>query len=315
MAVVGMGMGMMGMAVVGMGMGDGGDGCDGDGDGDAGGDGGDGDGDGDDGDGCGGDGDGDGLVMGMDVELCVLCPVCREPLSYDANALLSSPLPEFPQASSDSSATPCTDALDPPIPAQSLSPPPLSECSDQNPLPPPVENKSNLPHHPAPHGRRQQPEFRGGRRARGGGHAAHMVPPPVLENLARLSVSSAENSRNFEAQLGDGHSAQLRQAFGDEHVRTDHQETPGAKHEHATSDITETGAKERGTRQEHERGRRYGPRRPPYSHFQERSTQWDNGGNIHYYRGARGHRAGPHRGTWKRSRQRTENELRKEGVL
>lgn len=156
---------------------------------------------------------------------------------------------------------------------------------------------------------------------------AHAVPVPVLENLAKLSVSAAESSRNSGApqdasEQGNGHlvevKEQLNQALGDESIETSHQEPSESKHEqHAMSDNAETGARERGVRQERERGRRYGPRGPPYSHWHERNAQWENGGNVHHHhhRGARGHRAGHHRGNGKNWHQRTESELRKEGVL
>ncbi|MCI4384711.1 hypothetical protein PGIGA_G00041890 [Pangasianodon gigas] len=300
---------------------------------------------------------------GKDEELCVACPVCREPLRYDVNALLSSPPPNFPQkilerqrekggvidpeaesnrflihinhAPADSSDPASADAPDP----DSAQPPPHPlppEGSNQNPRPPRAENASCPPHRRAPHapyGRRQQVEFRGGRRDRGkggggrGGHMAHAVPPPVLENLAKLSVSAAESSRNGGApqdtsEHGDGHLVEVkeppRRALGDESAETSHQETPESKLEqHVASDGAQTGARERGTRQERDRGRRQGPRGPPYSHRHERNAQWDNGVNVHHHhhRGARGHRASHHRGNGKSWHQRTESEFRKEGVL
>lgn len=179
-------------------------------------------------------------------------------------------------------------------------------------------------------------EFRGGRRDRGkggggrGGHAARVVPLPVLENtLAKLSVSAAESSRNGGAlqatsEHRDRHLVEVkeqpRRALGDKSVETSHQETPESKHEQdVTSDGAQTGARERGTREERAGGRRHGPRGPLYSHWHERNPQWDNSGNVHHYRhhhrGARAPRAGHHRGNGKSLYQRTESELRKEGVL
>ncbi|XP_062874701.1 E3 ubiquitin-protein ligase RNF25 [Trichomycterus rosablanca] len=38
---------------------------------------------------------------GADEELSVVCPVCREPLTYDVNTLLSSPVPNIPQQEDD----------------------------------------------------------------------------------------------------------------------------------------------------------------------------------------------------------------------
>ncbi|XP_053475082.1 E3 ubiquitin-protein ligase RNF25 [Ictalurus furcatus] len=317
---------------------------------------------------------------GEDEELCVVCPVCREPLMYDVNALLSSPVPKFPQqedeavtaefkrkwaelqkilerqrekggvidpeaesnrflihinhAPTDSSDPACVHAPDTDS-AQQLSPPPPPppECSNQNPQPLRAENRPcpshrRAPH--APHGRRPQVEFRGGRRDRGkggGGRGGHAVSPPVLENLAKLSMSAAESSRNSGApqdtsEHGDGRLAeakeQPRQALGDESVEMSREEMNESKHEqHVTSGGAQTGARERGTRQDRDRGRRHGPRGPPYSHWHERNAQWDNGGNVHHHhhRGTRGHRGGHYRGNGKSWHQRTESELRKEGVF
>ncbi|XP_058267833.1 E3 ubiquitin-protein ligase RNF25 isoform X1 [Hemibagrus wyckioides] len=313
----------------------------------------------------------------QDQELCVVCPVCREPLMYNVNALLSCPQPNYPQQEdeavtgefkrkwvelqkildrqrekggvidpeaesnrflihindvpTDSSDPICTNAPDP---AQALPPPPPPpEGPNQNPRPAPVENTSHPPHRQAPHGRRQQAGFRGGRRDRGkgeggrGGHAAHAVPPPVLENMAKLSVSASESSRSNGApedtrEHRDGHLAvvkdQPRRALVEVTGKTSHEETPGSKHEqHVPLDSAQTGARERGSRQDRERGRRYGPHGPSYSHWHERNAQWDNGGNVHHHhlRGARGHRTGHYRGNGKSWHQRTESELRKEGVL
>ncbi|MCJ8738936.1 hypothetical protein PDJAM_G00041470 [Pangasius djambal] len=243
-----------------------------------------------------------------------------------------------PAVSSDLAST---DAPDPDS-AQPLPQPLPPDGSNQNPRPLRAENTScpphrrapHVPHAPhAPHGRRQQMEFRGGRRDRGkggggrGGHVAHAVPPPVLENLAKLSVSAAESSRNGGApqdtsEHRDRHLVEVkeqpRRALADESVETSHQETPETKPEqHVTSDGAQTGARERGTRQERDRGRRQGPRGPPYSHRHERNAPWDNGGNVHHHhhRGARGHRASHHRGNGKSWYQRNESEFRKEGVL
>lgn len=173
-------------------------------------------------------------------------------------------------------------------------------------------------------------EFRGGRRDRGkggggrGGHGAHAVPPSVLENLAKLSVSAADSSRDSGApqdtsEHGDGHVVDVkelpRQALGDE-SETSHQETQESKHEQqVTSDGIQTGAGEQGMRQERDRGRRLGPRGPSHSRWHDRNAPLDNGGYVHHHRGARGHWAGHHRGNGKSWHQRTDSELRKEGVL
>ncbi|KAM9456723.1 E3 ubiquitin-protein ligase RNF25 isoform 2-T2 [Clarias gariepinus] len=310
-------------------------------------------------------------------ELCVVCPVCREPLEYDLNTLLSSPQPSFSQedsavsaefkrkwadlqkildrqrekggvidpeaesnrflihinhAPADSSDSACADASDPDS-AQILPPPPLPPaCSNQNPRPPRAENAAYPSYRRAlwgSHGRRQQGEFRGGRRDRGkggggrGGHAAHAVPPCVLENLTKLSVSVAESSRNSEAPQDasrnlDRHLVKVIEeavpALEDERVETSLQDAPESKHE---QQAVSNRARERGTGQERDRGRRHGPRGPPYSHWHERNSQWDNGGNVHHHhhRGARGQRAGHHRGNGKSWHQRTESEFKKEGVL
>ncbi|XP_026990530.2 E3 ubiquitin-protein ligase RNF25 isoform X4 [Tachysurus fulvidraco] len=313
---------------------------------------------------------------GQDKELCVVCPVCREPLMYDMNALLSSPPPSFPQqedetvtaefkrrwvklqkvlarqrerggvidpeaesnrflihindAPADSSDPTCANAPDPSDPAQPLTPPPPPECPLQNTHPPRLDNMSTPPHRHTFHGRRQQVGFRGGRRDRGkreggrGGPAAHVIPPPVLESLGKLSVSAAKSSRNNgepedPSKYRDGHLAevkdQLGQALLDESGKTSRQETKPEPL--VLPHDTQTGARKQGARQEREKGRRYGPRGPTYGHWHERNAQWDNGGNIqhHHLRGATGHQTGHYRGNGKNWHQRTESELRKEGVL
>lgn len=176
-------------------------------------------------------------------------------------------------------------------------------------------------------------EFRGGRRDRGkrgagrGGHVTHAVPLPVLENLAKLSMSAAESSRNNSApqdtsEQGNRHLVEVKdqpiQALGDEDIETSNQEPSDSKHEqHVMSDNAQTGARERGMRQERDWGRKHRPRGPPYSHWHERNAQWENGGNVHHqhHRGVRGHRAGLLRGNRKSWHQRPESELMKEGVL
>lgn len=234
------------------------------------------------------------------------------------------------EAPTDSSDSTCANAPDPSDPAQPLTPPPPLECPLQNTHPPRVENMSIPPHRHSFHGRRQQVGFRGGRRDRGkreggrGGPAAHVIPPPVLESLGKLSVSAAKSSRNNGepedlSKYRDGHLAevkdQLGQALLDESGKTSHQETKPEPH--VLSHDTQTGARKQGARHEREKGRRYGPRGPPYSHWHERNAQWDNGGNVHHHhlRGATGHRTGHYRGNGKSWYQRTESELRKEGVL
>lgn len=171
-------------------------------------------------------------------------------------------------------------------------------------------------------------EFRGRRRDLGrrgggrGGHIAHVVPLPVLENLAKLSMSAAESSRNNRApkdtsEQGIRHLDEVKeqpiQALGDKDIETSPREPSESKHEqHVMSDNAQTRARERGTRQERDQGRRHGP---PYGHWYERNTHWENGGNVHHHRGVRGHRAGHHRGNGKSWHQRPESELMKEGVL
>lgn len=240
------------------------------------------------------------------------------------------------KASADSSDSGCADAPDPDS-VQPLPPPLSPECSNQNSRPSQVENTSCPSHRhappapQAPRGRRQQWEFKGGRRDRGkggggrGGHRAQAVPPPVLENLAKLSVSAAESSRNSGALQDTKHGDRRlvvikelpRRALGNESVETSQQETPESNQEQHVTDGVQPGARERRMRQEQDRGRRHGAHGPPYSHWHERNAQWDNGGYIHHHRhrGARGHRAGHHRGNGKNWHQRTESELRKEGVL
>lgn len=176
-------------------------------------------------------------------------------------------------------------------------------------------------------------EFRGGKRDRGrrgggrGGHAAHTVPPPVLKNLAKLTVSTAGCTRNNGAlqntsEQRDRHPVevkdQLRQALGGESVETSQQDAQGGEQEqHVVADSIQTGARERATRLDRDGGRKYGPCGPPNGYWHERNAEWDNGGIVyhHHHRGTRGHRRGQHRGNRKSWHQRAESGLRKEEVL
>ncbi|XP_022532979.1 E3 ubiquitin-protein ligase RNF25 isoform X2 [Astyanax mexicanus] len=338
-------------------------------------------------------------------ELSVVCPVCRESLSYDVNALLSSPAPDFPQQEDeavgaefkrkweslqkilehqkekggvidpevesnrflihinetpvDSDST-CSDATNPessrPLPAV----PP--ECPSQTPAPQ-AQHSSHHSHRRAPHYRRQHGEFRGGRRGRGRGGGRNEppfqgIPAPVVENLTKLNISSAESSQNhiqnsllpqnndlpaesteqghsLEPKANSGQTSTFRKTAGEICVGTCHQDTLAEGHEQQTSqtnlNITEDSTQPIVTdgqqqRVPRDRGRRHGPRGPPYGQWHERIPRGDGGGNA--YRGGRGHRArgggfshhhhrggGPYRGTGKVMHPKTETEFKKEGVL
>ncbi|KAF7697695.1 E3 ubiquitin-protein ligase RNF25 isoform X2 [Silurus meridionalis] len=235
-------------------------------------------------------------------------------------------------APADSSDPSCADTADPDF-AQPLPPPSLPpECSNQNPHPPRLENIPCTSHRRAPRAPyvwRQQVEFRGFRKGRGkgggarGGHAAHLVPSPVLENFAKLSVSAKESNRNNGVPQDTSEHQDRRlaevleqptQALGDEGVETSHQESK--QEQYVVSDGSQTEVKEPGMRQDPHRGWRHGPRGASHGHWRERNAQTDSGGNVHHHhhRGARGQRRGHHRGHVK-NYQRPESEFRKEGVL
>lgn len=336
-------------------------------------------------------------------ELSVVCPVCREPLSYDVNALLSSPVPDFPQqedkavgaefkrkweslqkilehqkekggvidpeaesnrflihineAPADSEST-SSDALNPDS-SQPLPSVP-SECPSQAPAPQ-AQHSSTHSHSQrrAPHYRRQHGEFRGGRRGRGrgGGKSEQPFqgdPPPVVENLAKLNISLAESSHNhIQNSLlplnNDLPAESTEQAHSLEPKANSDQtdlsgkpadevceDTSGDRREQhtgqtnlnigeaSTQPVVTDGHQQRDHR---DRGRRYGPRGPPYGQWHERIPRGDGGGNAYHHRGGRGHRGrggglshhhrggGHHRGTGKGMHPKTETEFKKEGVL
>ncbi|XP_072549517.1 E3 ubiquitin-protein ligase RNF25 [Salminus brasiliensis] len=343
-------------------------------------------------------------------ELSVVCPVCREPLSYDVNTLLSSPAPDFPQQEDEAAgaefkrkweslqmilerqkekggvidpeaesnrflihindAPVDSDGTFPEVPNPESSRPlpsvPL-ECPSQTPTPQ-AQHGSTHSQRRAPHGRRQHWEFRGSRRGRGrgggrSGPPSHGIPPPVVEHLAKLGISSADSSQNLIQnsllpQNNDlpaesterGHSPEPKadgdqtgpsgKPAGEESVGTSQRDTSGDKREQQISQtnsnvpddgaqtVVTDGQQQRGRR---DRGRRYGPRGPPYLQWHERtprgSNQWDSAAGMYHHRGGRGHRArgggfsqhhrggGLYRGTGKGIHPKTETEFKKEGVL
>ncbi|KAI4875339.1 hypothetical protein NFI96_022825, partial [Prochilodus magdalenae] len=286
-------------------------------------------------------------------ELSVVCPVCREPLSYDASTLLLSPAPDFPQQEDgavgadfkrkweslqkilerqkekggvidpeaesnrflihindvppDSDST-CPDTTNPepsqPLPSAHL------DCPSKAPVPQ-AQNISATSQRRAPHGRRPQVDFRGGRRGRGkgggrSGQLSHGTPPHVEQNLAKLSVSASESDHGLLKncllpQNNDPHaeSTEVEQSLqpkvtdkdqtslpgkqtGEEYFATSQQDTLGDAHEQqirqsnsiASEDAAQTIVTDGQQDQgPRERGRRYGPRAPQYGQWHERTPR------------------------------------------
>uniref|UniRef100_A0A673NHC8 E3 ubiquitin-protein ligase RNF25 n=2 Tax=Sinocyclocheilus rhinocerous TaxID=307959 RepID=A0A673NHC8_9TELE len=300
-------------------------------------------------------------------ELAVVCPVCREPLTYDLNALLSSPAPVFTQqddavmggefkkkwaalqkvlerqkekggvidpeaesnrflihineAPANVSDTPATDASGAES-SQSLS----SSSQDSTDA-----TQVSQSHHttgqsqrPCTHERRQQGDFKRGRRGRGGGRggsARHTMPTPGVERLGRLMHSSDKIShvnsgplnttpqgestaQGQECELRDN-ITQLRQPLTNEEEKTVSQEKVTAESNcgqdvsqqkvSISKDVTQTILQEGHPEREHvgrgwKRGARGSGRH--HGHWQERNfkgpSHWDTSGSI-------GHRGGGHR--------------------
>ncbi|XP_016124541.1 E3 ubiquitin-protein ligase RNF25-like isoform X2 [Sinocyclocheilus grahami] len=254
-------------------------------------------------------------------ELAVVCPVCREPLTYDLDALLSSPAPVFTQAPANVSDTPATDASGAKS-SQSLS----SSSQDSTDA-----TQVSQSHHttgqsqrPCTHERRQQGDFKRGRRGRGGGRggsARHTMPTPGIERLGRLMHSSDKIShvnsgplnttpqkestaQGQECELRDS-ITQLRQPLTNEEEKTVSQEKVTSESNcgqdvseqkvSISKDVTQTILQEGHPEREHvgrgwKRGGRGSGRH--HGHWQERNfkgpSHWDTSGSV-------GHRGGGHR--------------------
>ncbi|KAI7803198.1 E3 ubiquitin-protein ligase RNF25 [Triplophysa rosa] len=328
-------------------------------------------------------------------ELAVVCPVCREPLTYDLNALLSSPAPSFtqqedvatgeefkkkwaelqkilerqkekggvidPEAESNRflihineapeniSETRGTDASGAES-CQSLSSPfPNSTNTTQVP---PSQRNAGQSQHQSSHDRRQQGDFRRGRRGRGGGRggsARHVIITPGMERISKPSQSSDKmncvnsnpsSTTSQSAAKGEAceFSAKLKQPLIDEEekpVATKKDTSSGedvSQLRDVSKDVSQTILQEGQQEREHlgrglKRGSRGSGRH--HGHWHERNfkgpNHWDNSGGVGHHGG--GHRAreggaghhhrggGSHRGGGRGLHQRVEKEFRKEGVL
>lgn len=323
-------------------------------------------------------------------ELAVVCPVCREPLTYDLDALLSSPAPSFtqqedvaigeefkkkwaelqkileqqkekggvidPEAESNRflihineapeniSETSGTDASS----AESLSSPfPNSTNATQIPQ---SQRTAAQSQHQSTHDRRQQGDFRRGRRGRGGARgslARHVISTRGMECISKPSQSSdkmncvnsnpsnttSQSAAREEACELSINSAQLKQPLIDE------EENPVSKDPSSGEDVSQLGdvskdvsqtiLQERQQEREHlSRGLKRGSRGSGchYGYWHERNfkgpNHWDNsshrGGGHRAREGGAGHHhrgGGSHRGGGRGLHQRVEKEFRKEGVL
>ncbi|TRY59948.1 hypothetical protein DNTS_017607 [Danionella cerebrum] len=141
-------------------------------------------------------------------ELAVICPVCREPLTYDLEALLSSPAPVFNQEDSNISGEfkKKWEALQKVLAAADLSDTPVMETTDaestessssSDPVNKAAHNirSSGQSQHQCPHYKRKPGDFfkRGGRGGGRGGAARRMMPTPGVERVGGIAHSSDKN--------------------------------------------------------------------------------------------------------------------------
>lgn len=207
--------------------------------------------------------------------------------------------------------------------------------------------------HKSSHDRRQQGDFRRGRRGRGGGRgglAHHVMSTPGMERISKPSQSSDKmnsvntnpsNTTSQSAAKGEAcelsvNSAQLKQPLIDEEekpVSKDISSGEDVSHlEDVSKDVSPTILQDRQQEREHlgrglKRGCRGSGRH--YGHWHDRNfkgpNNWDSSGGAGHRGG--GHRAreggaghhhrggGSHRGGGRGLHQRVEKEFRKEGVL
>ncbi|KAK2916379.1 hypothetical protein Q8A67_000753 [Cirrhinus molitorella] len=300
-------------------------------------------------------------------ELAVVCPVCREPLTYDLDALLSSPVPVFtqqedaviggefkkkwaalqeilerqkekggvidPEAESNRFLIHINEA-----PANVSDPleTDASGAESCQSLPSSSQDSTSATqasqsHHTmgqsqrqCTHERRQQGDFKRGRRGRGGGRGGssrHTMPTPGVERPGRLVNSSDKinhvnsgppNTTSQEESTAQGQACelsdnitQLRQPLISEEEKPISQENITAESNCGqdvsqqkvcnSNDVTETILQEGHPEREHvgrgwKRGGRGSGRH--HGHWQERNfkgpSHWDNSGST-------GHRGGGHR--------------------
>ncbi|XP_016343316.1 E3 ubiquitin-protein ligase RNF25-like isoform X2 [Sinocyclocheilus anshuiensis] len=278
-------------------------------------------------------------------DLAVVCPVCREPLTYDLDALLSSPAPVFTQAPANVSGAESSQSL-------------LSSSQDSTGATQASQSHhiTGQSQHPCSE-RRQQGDFKRGRRGRGGS-ACHTMPTPAVERLGRPVHSSDKinyvnsgppNTTPQRESTAQGQGCELSDKITQLRQPLTNEEEKPVSQEKVTSesnckqdvsqqkvciskDVTQTILQEGHQEREHvgrgwKRGGRGSGRH--HGHWQERNfkgpSHWDNSENAGHHGG--GHRAreggaghhlrggGAHRGGGRGLHQRVEKEFRKEGVL
>lgn len=228
----------------------------------------------------------------------------------------------FPQAPANVSDTPATDASDAKssqsLPSSSQDSPDATQVSQSH-------HTTGQSQRPCTHERRQQGDFKRGRRGRGGGRggsARHMMPTPGVERLGRLMHSSDKinhvnsgppnttpqgesTAQEQECELSDN-ITQLRQPLTNEEEKTVSQEKVTSESNCGqdvsqqkvciSKDVTQTILQEGHPEREHvgrgwKRGGRGSGRH--YGHWQERNfkgpSHWDTSGSVGYRGG--GHRA------------------------
>ncbi|XP_070305915.1 E3 ubiquitin-protein ligase RNF25 isoform X3 [Salvelinus sp. IW2-2015] len=264
-----------------------------------------------------------------DEELTVVCPVCREPLTYNVDELLSNPAPSFPKPPPDSDNVSADGNTSP---SQSL--PSLPPASTNQITAPKLQHaghshrRGRTGHqywHQGPQG-----HFRGLRRGgRGRPHTHPGTPVPPTDHLDKLSLSS-EKHDNFHSappanshdapikarlqensshpELGQAQLSQLEKEEGEGCTELGQQEAPVPKDGQPISkssldtskmDIPPSNGMEMEPGRGHkERGRRRGTRGSAQQpdQWQERyfrgTDQWDaRGGRYHRYWDGRGQRS------------------------
>ncbi|KAI3359952.1 hypothetical protein L3Q82_013851, partial [Scortum barcoo] len=264
-------------------------------------------------------------------ELSVVCPVCREPLTYDVDQLLSSPVPQLPEVDEAAIGSHFQQKwselqkllerqrskggiIDPEAESNRFlihinEPPSVTENgnldADVPPAPPGPSASSASSDHAGVRADRFVPALshcRGGGQSqagaprRGGGRQQHRRAAPVTEHLDKLTLSSdcTEGPVKVKAQ---GQTVQEHADFCQSHC-AEQQEPPPPPDEHPESECSGEAVDSAGGRGH--RGRRRGPHRPvqhtgapgpPRYHWDGRASRSRGGANNLHSRGG-----GPRRG-------------------
>ncbi|CAN9505044.1 unnamed protein product [Ophioblennius macclurei] len=273
-------------------------------------------------------------------ELTVVCPVCREPLTYDADQLLSSPAPQLPELDESAISSDFQQKwselqkllekqksnggiIDPEVESNRFlihisETPENGNVDEDGPAAAPPASSSLSPGDtgvsgPPPcrgvGGHRRQYQARGPRRGGGGGRPRphHSRAPPVAEQMDKLSLSS-------DGPEGTTQGPHVRESSeeGQWEARGP-PEGPPASQTVSETDYAKDAAEPAGGH----RGRRRGPHQaPPPRHYGPPRYHWDGraprsrggGGASHHHTCGRGGgaRRGHGRGPQQRAAEREE---------